>query len=77
MEVFEDLSKYSTIFAIVGAVLFVIGMLVRGGNQEKKTGASVIAMIMISVGLVLLIYAISNWVTTGISDWSNYSERML
>ncbi|MBR1801626.1 hypothetical protein IJ768_00125 [Candidatus Saccharibacteria bacterium] len=77
MEIFTDLSKYSTIFAIVGAVLFVIGMLVRGGNQEKKTGTSVISMLIITIGVILLLFAASNWIMQSLKDWNVFSERML
>lgn len=77
MEIFTDLSKYSTIFAIVGAVLFVIGMLVRGGNQEKKTGTSVISMLIITIGAILLLFAASNWIMQSLKDWNVFSERML
>ena len=77
MEIFTDLSKYSTLFAIVGAVLFVIGMLVRGGNQEKKTGTSVISMLIITIGVILLLFAASNWIMQSLKDWNVFSERML
>ena len=77
MEIFTDLSKYSTIFAIVGAVLFVIGMLVRGGNQENKTGTSVISMLIITIGAILLLFAASNWIMQSLKDWNVFSERML
>ena len=77
MEIFTDLSKYSTIFAIVGAVLFVIGMLVRGGTQEKKTGTRVISMLIITIGAILLLFAASNWIMQSLKDWNVFSERML
>ena len=77
MEIFADLSQYATLFAIIGAVLFVIGMLIRGGNQEKKVGASVVAMIFITIGVILLLFAASNWITDSFKGWKSFSDSMI
>ena len=77
MEVLTDLAQYSTLFAVIGAVLFVVGMLIRGGNTQKKVGSSVVAMLFITIGIILLLFAAANWVTDGFTAWNTYSERML
>ncbi len=76
MEVFTDLSQYSTIFAVVGAVLFVLGFLLKG-NAKKDTAAGVISTIMITVGVIGLLFAAAQWISQSITGWNFFSDRML
>ena len=71
-----DMKKFAPIFAIIGAVLFVLGFLMRGGTK-KSTGVGVISMVLRTIGIVLLLIAISYWVTTSFSEWNKYSDKML
>lgn len=76
MEVFADLSQYSTIFAVVGAILLVLGFLVKG-NAKKDTVAGVFSMILITVGAIGLLFAAAQWISQSFSDWGFFSDRMM
>lgn len=76
MEVFTDLSQYSMIFAVVGAILFVLGFLLKG-NAKKDTAAGVISMILITVGVIGLFFAAAQWISQSVSGWNFFSDRML
>ena len=74
-EVF-DLAKNAPIFALVGTVMFLIGFFSRG-NAKKNVAIGVFSMFFRTIGTILLLIAVSYWITTGISDWMEYSNRML
>ena len=76
MEVFADLTKYAPIFAIVGAVLFVLGFLLRA-NSKKDTATGVISMILMTVGVISLVFAAVQWISQSFGDWEVFSDRML
>ena len=73
---FINLEQSAPIFMIVGLVLFVAGFLLSG-NAKKNNIAGVISMILKTVGLIGIVIAVAYWVTTGISDWNDYAQRML
>jgi membrane-bound ClpP family serine protease len=76
MEVFTDLAQFSTIFAIVGAILFVLGFLLKG-NAKKDTAAGVISTILITLGVVGLLFAGAQWISQSITNWNFFSDRMI
>lgn len=76
MEVFADLTKYAPIFAVVGAILFVLGLLLKA-NSKKETASGVISMIMMTLGVVLLLFATVQWISQSFGDWKIFSDRML
>ena len=73
---FINLEQSAPVFMIVGLVLFVAGFLLSG-NAKKNNIAGVISMILKTVGLIGIVIAVAYWVTTGISDWNDYAQRML
>ena len=76
MQVFEDISKYSTIILIVGAILFVLGFLLKG-NAKKSTGTAVVSTLFLTLGSGLLILALFKWISDSLGNWGFFSDRML
>lgn len=76
MEVFTDLSQFTVPAAIIGGILFVLGLLLKA-NAKKETASSVISTLMLSVGVVFLLFAAANWVSKAFEDWGFFSDRML
>lgn len=73
---FLNLAQNAPIFLTVGIVLFVIGFLMSG-NAKKNNVAGVFSMLLKTIGIILALIAISYWVTTSLTNWSEYSDRML
>ena len=78
MEIFTDIdiSQFTTVFLIVGAILFVLGFLLRG-NAKKSSVSSVISMLFLTVGSILLLLAAFKWISQSFNDWGIFSDRML
>jgi len=76
-EVFIDLSKYAVYIGMAGVVILVIGMLVRGGNQQGKSGASVASMFLITIGVIMILFYMAQLIGGAISGWSDFSSRMV
>ncbi len=73
---FLNLAQTAPIFMTVGAVMFVLGFLLSG-NAKKSAGAGVFSMFLKTVGIVLMLIAAAYWVTTSLTDWADYSKKML
>lgn len=73
---FLNLAQNAPIFLTVGIVLFIIGFAISG-NAKKSAGIGVLSMFFKTVGIILALIAISYWVTTSFTSWSEYSDRML
>ena len=72
---FLNLEQNAPIFAVVGAISFILGFILKG-NAKKSNGAGVGSMFLMTIGAVALLIAISYFVTTSLTDWAEYSERM-
>lgn len=75
MEVFTDLGQYAGIFSIVGAVLFMIGFFMKAG-AKKETFVAVLSMLFMTIGGILLLIAISKFVTDAFQNWGEVSDSM-
>lgn len=73
---FLNLAQTAPIFMTVGVVLFLIGFFL-GGNAKKDNAAGVFSMILKTVGIICALIAVAYWVTTSLTDWAEYSEKML
>ena len=72
---FLDLEQVAPYIFAVGLVLGLVGFLL-GGHNSGGTTSKIFSMLFKSVGIFLLLVAVSYFVTTTISDWSEYSESM-
>ena len=76
MEAFADLAQFAMPAAIVGGVLFFLGFLLKA-NAKKETASSVISTMLLTVGVILLLFAFSTWITQWVTDWDLFSKRMM
>lgn len=76
MEVFTDLSQFMVPAAIIGGILFVLGFLLKG-NAKKDTAASIISTLLLSIGVVLLLFAGITWASKSIENWGIFSDKMI
>ena len=75
MEVFTDLGQFSTIFAVAGTILFVLGFLLRA-RAKREAGSAVVSMLLMTIGAVLLLAAASKHIAKAFEDWGLFSDKM-
>lgn len=76
MNIFADLSQFAMPAAIIGGILFVLGFYLKG-NAKKDTASSLFSMLFLTVGVILLLFAASVWISQSFSSWNFFSDRMI
>ncbi len=76
MGIFESLSSLKTIFLIIGAILCFFGLILKR-SAKKETAMSILSTLFVSVGVMLLLFVVIQWIADGLNNWSFVSDRML
>ncbi len=74
-DVINDLSQFAMPAFIVGIVVFILGFLLRG-NAKKSIAVGFFSMLFLTVGAVLILFAVANWVSDTVDSWNAFSGKM-
>ena len=71
---YNELMDVNTIVLIITLVLIIAGIAIRG-NAKKNTAVGVTSTMLITLGVIGVIYLLAQWLPGLFKGWSDYADK--